>query len=145
MARFTLTTKDVFLHFVYISFFNLHSACCNYNTLQLNIRGRSWGQKAVLIPCQIATFFSKQMNHHVINISYRRAAAQISTLPGGRSVEQHVPPARGTGSEHPGRCGPGGRGRSSGECGSVSGSTACARLDVRCLDSGDYVIFMALR
>lgn len=47
----------VFPHyFFYSSFLNLDSTCCNYSTLRLNIRGRSWGQKALLIDCQILRF-----------------------------------------------------------------------------------------
>ena len=45
----------------------MDSTCCSYNTLQLNIGGRSWGQK-ISIECVLnIEVFKIKMNHLIIS------------------------------------------------------------------------------
>ena len=46
---------------------SMDSTCCSYNTLQLNIGGRSWGQK-ISIECVLnIEVFKIKMNHLIIS------------------------------------------------------------------------------
>ena len=82
--------------FFFTSHFSISvdSTCCNYNTLQLNIGGRSWGQKAILIECMLTIdVFKIKVNHFII--SYRYTIAQNSALPGGKSIDKRITCAHG--------------------------------------------------
>ena len=72
----------------------MDSICCSYNTLQLNIGDRSWGQKSISIEYVLnIEVFKIKMNHLIIFCG--QAAAQHSALPGGKALisVHHVPTA----------------------------------------------------